>query len=232
MVQRSRPHRRDASPIVALWRDHARGFREIPLEPGAHGVVLTVCMDRATRRSADGRWPVDNGTRVFDVAVHQVGASTAGSMAPPSHSTAPIRHLLDANELTVLTAWAEAVAEAVAHAPECAATILADARSGGAMARDARSRGAPGRPRRGDQLHGPRCSRRVTTRRGDDVDDNLGAARGPAGRNGSRRASPPRAPCNDRTACHATDQVSPAPLVSCASVLLCQGESRAGCVTT
>jgi hypothetical protein len=25
MAQRSRPHRRDASPIVALWRDHARG---------------------------------------------------------------------------------------------------------------------------------------------------------------------------------------------------------------
>jgi hypothetical protein len=31
------------------------------------------------RRSADGRWPVDNGTRVFDVAVHQVRASNAGS---------------------------------------------------------------------------------------------------------------------------------------------------------
>ncbi len=45
------------------------GFREIPLESGAHGVLLTLCMDRATRRSADGRWPVDNGTHAFDAAV-------------------------------------------------------------------------------------------------------------------------------------------------------------------
>jgi hypothetical protein len=87
-------------------------------------------MDRATRRSADGRWPVDNGTRVFDVAVHQVSASTTGSKAAPSPSTPPIRHLLEAEELTVLTAWAEAVAEAVAHNPERAATILADAHPG------------------------------------------------------------------------------------------------------
>src|SRR5262249_27046958 len=44
MVQRSRPAQRDVSPIVALSRDPARGFREIPLEAGAQGVVLTVCM--------------------------------------------------------------------------------------------------------------------------------------------------------------------------------------------
>ena len=43
-------------------KDPTRGVREIPLEPGAHGVLLTVCMDRATRYSADGRWPVDNST--------------------------------------------------------------------------------------------------------------------------------------------------------------------------
>src|SRR5262249_59852454 len=62
MVQRSRPHGRDVAPIVALWRDPTRGYREIPLEPGAHGVVLTVCMDRAARRSAAGRRPGDHGT--------------------------------------------------------------------------------------------------------------------------------------------------------------------------
>jgi hypothetical protein len=132
MVQRSRPHRRDVSPIVALWRDHSRGFREIPLEPGAHGVVLTVCMDRATRRSADGRWPVDNGTRAFDVAVNQVRASTAGSRAAPSVPDAPAEHLLEVEELTVLTAWAEAVAEALAHAPERACAVLAEAQPGAA----------------------------------------------------------------------------------------------------
>jgi hypothetical protein len=87
-------------------------------------------MDRATRRSADGRWPVDNGTRVFDAAIHQVSASTTGSNSAPSQSTPPIGHLLEAEELTVLTAWAEAVAEAVAHNPKRAATIVADARPG------------------------------------------------------------------------------------------------------
>ena len=43
MVQRSRPPGRDASPVIALWKDPAQGTREISLEPGAHGVLLTVC---------------------------------------------------------------------------------------------------------------------------------------------------------------------------------------------
>src|SRR5262249_30088274 len=46
MVQRSRPVGRDASSVIAMWKDPARGIREIPLEAGAHGVLLTVCMDR------------------------------------------------------------------------------------------------------------------------------------------------------------------------------------------
>ena len=49
MVQRSRPHGRQPSPIIALWKDPGSGVREIPLEAGAHGVVLSVCMSRATR---------------------------------------------------------------------------------------------------------------------------------------------------------------------------------------
>ena len=61
MAQRSRPAGFDASPVIALWKDPARGTREISLEPGAQGVLLTVCGARATRRSADGRWPVEAG---------------------------------------------------------------------------------------------------------------------------------------------------------------------------
>lgn len=130
MVQRSRPHRRDVSPIVALWRDSERGFREIQLETGAHGIVVTVCMDRATRRSADGRCPVENGTRVFDVAVHQVRASNTGSQPAPPRVPASAQHLLEVEELTVLTAWAEAAAEALAHAPERASAVLSEGRAG------------------------------------------------------------------------------------------------------
>jgi hypothetical protein len=130
MVQRSRPHTREASRVVALWKDPARGVREIPLERGAQGVLLTVCMDRATRRSADGRWPVDNGTYCFDVAIHQVSAAS-GDTEPHGPRRRPFTpHLLETEDLTVLTAWAEAVAEIVEYAPERLETVLAEARAG------------------------------------------------------------------------------------------------------
>jgi hypothetical protein len=130
MVQRSRPRGRRASPVIALWKDPTRGVREIPLEEGAHAVLLTVCTDRATRRSADARTPVDNSMHCFDVAVHQVRASPTGSrpQSPPAVHAAS--HVLETEDLSVLTAWAEAVVEAVTHAPERTAEVLAEARPG------------------------------------------------------------------------------------------------------
>jgi hypothetical protein len=127
MVQRCRPHGRDSVPVVALWKDPVRGVREIPLEPGAQGVLLTVCGDRASRRTADGRWPVDNATHHFDAAVYQVRAASArqGSSNSQFEKLAP--RLLEADELTILTGWAQAVAEALAYAPECVETLLANA---------------------------------------------------------------------------------------------------------
>ena len=129
MVQRSRPHTREASRVVALWKDPASGVREIPLETGAQGVLLTVCMDRATRRSADGRWPVDNGTSCFQVAIHQISAANADQepRSPRPDPTTP--HLLETDDLTVLTAWAEAVAEILECAPERLEAVLAEARA-------------------------------------------------------------------------------------------------------
>jgi hypothetical protein len=146
MVQRSRPRGLDASPVVALWKDPSRGVREIPLEAGAQAVLLTVCLRRATRRSADGRWPVDNGTECFDVAVHQIraDANTARpSLRPARAAPAPV---LDGDDLTVLTGWAEAVAEALAHGPDRTAAVLADARP------DAPWRTATGLPRPSSRL--------------------------------------------------------------------------------
>jgi hypothetical protein len=130
MVQRSRPRGREASSVIALWKDPSTGVHEIPLDAGAHAVLLTICMDRATRRSADGRIPVDNGTHAFDVAVHQVRASPTGSPSRPSAARHAAALLLESEELTVLTAWAEAVAEAVSHAPERTAKVLAEAGHG------------------------------------------------------------------------------------------------------
>jgi hypothetical protein len=92
--------------------------------------LLTVCMDRATRRSADARWPVDNGTACFDVAVHQINAETTATRASRPPSPAPGPRVLESDEVTVLTGWAEAVAEALAHAPDRAAEVLAEARPG------------------------------------------------------------------------------------------------------
>jgi hypothetical protein len=128
MAQRSRPPGHDASAVIALWKDPTRGTREISLEPGAQGVLLTVCGARAIRRTADGRWPVDSGTHYFDVAVHQIRAAEAGSPSPTSPSSRPPPPAIGVDDLTILTGWAEALAEALAHAPARAAAVLADAR--------------------------------------------------------------------------------------------------------
>jgi hypothetical protein len=129
MVQRSRPRGRDASQVIGLWKDPLGGFREIPLEAGAHGVLLTMCMDRTSRRSADGRWPVENGTHAFDVAIHQVKAATNGSGSHPPRSVSSTPHILESEELTILTAWAEAVAEAVCYDATRVAPVLSNARA-------------------------------------------------------------------------------------------------------
>jgi hypothetical protein len=132
MVERSRPAGREASRVIALWKDPTTGIREIPLEPGAHGVLLTVSFNRATRYAADRRWPVDNSTFAYGVAVHQVHASDAGSRAQPAPPAAATMPLLETEELTILTAWAEGVSEAAAYAPERVDELLAQARTGSA----------------------------------------------------------------------------------------------------
>jgi hypothetical protein len=130
MVERSRPPGRDPSRVIALEKDPTRGVREISLEPGAHGVLVTVCMDRSTRYTADRRWPVDNATAAYGVAVHQVHASSTGSATPQPPSTTATRPMLELDELTVLTAWAEGLSEAAEYAPERIDQLLAAARPG------------------------------------------------------------------------------------------------------
>src|SRR6185312_15942882 len=130
MVQRSRPGRFDPSTVVALWKDPERGFREIPLETGAQAVLLTACGSRATRRTGDGRMPVDTGTHLFDVAVHQIRAADAGSRTRPARSRASLPRVLDIDDLTILTGWAEAAVQTLAHAPERIPALLADAQPG------------------------------------------------------------------------------------------------------
>jgi hypothetical protein len=127
MVQRCRPHGRDASPVVGLWKDPVRGLREVSLEPGAQAVLFTTCGGRATRRSADGRHPVDNVTEYFDVAVYQVRAGAAKSPLSHFQPTTLAPSALESDELTILAGWAEALAEALVYDPECVEALLADA---------------------------------------------------------------------------------------------------------
>ena len=131
MVQRCRPPGQPASPVVGLWKDPVRGIREVPLEAGAHGVLLTICGDRALRRTADSRPPIDNSIRYFDVAVHQIQAAAGPSESQPLQTDPPLPPALEVEELTILTGWAQAVAETLAYAPERVLDPLADARAGG-----------------------------------------------------------------------------------------------------
>jgi len=132
MVQRSRPPGRETSPIVALLKDAEHGFREIPLEPGAQAVLLTACGSRAIRRTADGRRPVDTGTHYFGAAVHQIRASDAGSKPVSADAGSTLPRVVDVDDLTILTGWAEAVAETLAHVPERIPALIADLRPGAA----------------------------------------------------------------------------------------------------
>jgi hypothetical protein len=132
MAQRSRPRGQNSSAVVALWKDPGQGTREIQLEPGAQGILLSASADRATRRSYDGRRPVENGSKLFNVSIYQVRPSTASprAPAPEPRPDPPPRLKLDAEELTILTCWAEAAADALAFAPERIPAVTADARPG------------------------------------------------------------------------------------------------------
>jgi hypothetical protein len=104
MVDRSRPSGREASRVIAPCKDPTQGVREITLEAGAQRVLLTVCMNRATRHSADLRWPIVNGTSCYNVAVRQIQASNIRSEKAPSSPTSSSTPTLGIDELTILTA--------------------------------------------------------------------------------------------------------------------------------
>jgi hypothetical protein len=130
MAQRSRPPGNGPSPVVALWKAPGQDMREIPLEPRAHGILLSATASPAVRRSFDGRRPGHDGSEFSSVKVQQIRASCVGTQ--PSHAPAgsPRRPTLTADEFTILTSWAEAMAEALAFAPTSIEALAADAQPG------------------------------------------------------------------------------------------------------
>jgi len=130
MAQRSRLPGQDSSPVVALWKGPGHGTHEIELEPGAQGILLSASADRAARRSFDGRRPAENGSEFFDVSTCQIRASSTGSGQSDPPAGSPSRPVLAGDELTILTSWAEAVAEALVFARNRVEALLADAQAG------------------------------------------------------------------------------------------------------
>jgi hypothetical protein len=130
MVQRCRSHGHDRSAVVGLWKDRVQGIREIPLEAGAQGILLTASGNRTCSWTADGRLPVENLTNLFGVGVCQIRASSGSNGLSSSPPTTLAPRVLECDELTILTGWAEAVAEALACAPERVDAVLADASQG------------------------------------------------------------------------------------------------------
>ena len=213
MAQRSRPHGHDPSPVIALWKDPSRGTREISLEPGAQGVLLTVCGARATRRTADGRWPVDSGTHYFDVAVHQIRASDARSESPRRVTEFPLRepdsacdrsrrshdpHRLGRGAGRSARLHAGACSRRARRRPaRCSVAARASAspnRPRGSAMRSTRSSERSARPCRRRRA----VTRRVAPRR---------PSRSPR-RVRTRQPGAPRAAINARTALHATSRAS------------------------
>jgi hypothetical protein len=133
-VQRSLPPGRPPSRVVSLWKDPVRGLREIPLDVDAHAALIHIEVGRTTRRSSDGRPPVANTANVSAEGVRQIRALDLGDHTSAAMPEAPVENepaaSLEAVELTILTCWAEAVAEAIAASPDQLNTILDDARAG------------------------------------------------------------------------------------------------------
>lgn len=130
MTQRCRPPGHHPSRVVALWKGPGQLAREIPLDPGAHGILLSASVGPAIRRSFDGRRPGHDGSQFSGVSVHQIRASSAGTQPIRATAVPPRQPRLTAEELTILTSWAEAIAEALALAPTTIKDLAADAQPG------------------------------------------------------------------------------------------------------
>ncbi len=117
MVTRSRPDGAPPSRVVAMWKDPARGMREIPLEPGAQGVLLKLVLETSPRHAADGREPVDDVTDLHIAGIHQLRAGPGPTSRDEVRTPASGESLLACQDLTIVAAWAQAVADAVHHDP-------------------------------------------------------------------------------------------------------------------
>jgi len=175
MTQRSRPPGYDPSPVVALWKGPGQDVREIALDRGAHGILLSATAGPAVRRSFDGRRPGHDGSQFSAVSARQIRASSTGTQPTPAPADPPPRPILTADELTILTSWAEAIAEALAFAPTSIEALAADAQPG-AHWRDELRICEPSPPLRHAINHIAQAARTAVTAGGNPLDTALLAA--------------------------------------------------------
>jgi hypothetical protein len=138
MTQRCRPPGRSPSRVVALWKGHGQLAREIPLDHDAHAILLSATVGRSIRRSFDGRRPRHEGSEFSGVSFCQIRASSMRTQPHRASLGPPQRLRLTADELTILTSWAEAFAEGLAFAPASIDALAADALSGASWRQELR----------------------------------------------------------------------------------------------
>lgn len=116
---------RPPSSVVALWKDGARGMREISLDADAQGILLALHSQPAIRRAADGRAPEDDSRDLQIADVTQLRASRY--VASGHVAEEPGQPSLSSADHSVLIAWSEALAQAQAGGPAAIRTVLANA---------------------------------------------------------------------------------------------------------
>lgn len=65
---------RPPQPVIALWKDRATGFREIPLAPGAEAMVLSLTHTFEKEWTADGRHDHGGASVIKLAGVHAIGS--------------------------------------------------------------------------------------------------------------------------------------------------------------
>lgn len=135
------------SSVVALWKDNDRGLHEIELEPDAQAILLRLNRQTAIRRAADGRLPEHDSSdlRISDIIQLRAAPTTppaltaelASPTAPTTAEPASPPTLSGADQ-TVLLAWSDAVAQALARNPGAIDTIVDSARTGASWRTDLR----------------------------------------------------------------------------------------------
>ena len=86
MVANARRPAEPPSSVVALWKDNARGTREIRLDTDAQGILLALERHPAIRRAADGRPPKQDAIDLRLSDVIQLRAGTQSELRAPAGS--------------------------------------------------------------------------------------------------------------------------------------------------